>query len=78
MKKLHIAIVLTLTVLSGCAAPDKNFVDRMDAPAQLLFPDLRKAYAGQPLGYDDAQIKRRLMLLDEWEKTIKAAKEAQK
>lgn len=66
--------VYLLALLTGCGSLNKEFVDRMDAPAKQLLPDLRKAYKGEPLNLTEDQKARRLVLLDEWEKTIREAK----
>jgi len=76
--KPRMILALALTVLvafaGGCSL-NKEFVDRMDVPASVLLPDLRKVYKGEVLNLDEGQRSRRLLLLDEWEKTIKTAKE---
>jgi hypothetical protein len=66
---------LILLPLCGCSV-NPAFVDRMDAPAKLLLPDLRKVYEGGALDYTKEQRERRLLLLTEWEKTIKEAKDS--
>jgi len=74
-KALTIAIVLLALAAGGCSM-DKEFVDRMDAPAKQLLPDLRKVYKGESLTLSEDQRARRLVLLDEWEKTIREAKKS--
>jgi hypothetical protein len=66
-----------LFCLAGCSL-DREFVDRMDAPANKhgLLSDLRKAYKGEPLNLTEDQRARRILLLDEWEKTILEAKKS--
>lgn len=78
-----VLIVILLTALcalslSGCGSLDKEFVERMDSPATILFPDLKKVYRGEPLDLTAEQRARRLKLLEEWEKTILEAKKATK
>jgi len=70
-------VILVVVFLGGCSL-NKQFVDRMASPASMLFPDLRKAYRGEPLELSEEQRARRLRLLDEWEKTIKEAEKATK
>lgn len=70
------AIVVLLAGLAGCSSLNKEFVDRMDVPAKILLGDLRKVYQGQPVDLTPEQRTRRLLLVDEWEKTIKEAKAA--
>lgn len=77
MRILTLVVVVVLALVGGgCGSLDKEFVDRMDAPARLLLPDLRKAYAGEPLGLDEEQRARRIRLLDEWQKSIDEAVKA--
>lgn len=76
MKRFACVAVLVF-LLSGCSL-NKEFVERMDAPAKLLLPDLRKVYEGGSLEYTKEQRERRLLLLTEWEKTIKEAKDSVK
>lgn len=73
---LVLVIVLVLT-MTGCSV-DKQFADRMAAPASLLFPDMKKVYRGEPLNLDQEQRLRRLRLLEEWERTILEAEKASK
>lgn len=69
-------LLALILVLTGCGGLNKEFVDRMDAPAKILLPDLRKVYQAQPVELTPDQRARRLLLLDEWEKTILEAKRA--
>lgn len=76
MKRFLICLYFA-ACMTGCSL-NKEFVDRMDAPAKLLLPDLRKVYEGGTLEYTKEQRERRLLLLTEWEKTIKEAKDKTK
>lgn len=73
-KALATLLMVGLLCLAGCSSINKEFVDRMDAPAKILLPDLQKVYRGEPLDLSDPQKARRLLLLEEWLKTIKEAK----
>lgn len=74
MKKL--LLVILVVALSGCGSINKQFAERMDSASSKLLPDLRKAYKGEPLSLTPEQLSARLILLDEWEKSIREAKAA--
>lgn len=75
-------VMVALVLCLGCGSLNKELVDRMDVPAQILLPNLRQAYNGEPLTDKSGKVltaeekARRVVLLDEWLKTIKEAKAA--
>jgi len=75
MRRFLIVVYLA-ALMTGCGGLNKEFVDRMDTPAKQLLPDLRKVYKGEAVNLTEDQRARRLVLLDEWEKTIREAKAA--